>query len=114
MQLRPVFQEEPRGASGALAAAARSALAASTLHTDTRKPIAPNVPHAFFRLTRLKKGRIGRHVLSCEKVLAQDLARFETAFAAFTLDPSRAREVVETFVNRVRRNWGLDVDERSL
>jgi len=57
---------------------------------------------------------IGRHILSCEKVLAQDLARFETAFAEFTLNPRRAREVAEAFANRVRRNWGLDVDDRSL
>ena len=57
---------------------------------------------------------IGRHVLSCEKVLAEDLARFETAFAEFTLNPRRAREVAEAFVDRVRRNWGFDEGERSL
>jgi hypothetical protein len=53
---------------------------------------------------------IGRHVLSCDKVLAQDLARFETAFAEFTLNPRRAREVAEAFVNRVRRNFDSDVE----
>jgi hypothetical protein len=57
---------------------------------------------------------IGRHVLSCEKVLARDLARFETAIAEFTLNPRRAREVAQAFVSRVRRSWGLDVDDRSL
>lgn len=55
---------------------------------------------------------VGRHILSCDKVLAQDLARFETAFAEFTLNPSRAREVVEAFVSRVRLSWGFDVDEQ--
>ena len=55
---------------------------------------------------------IGRHILSCDKVLAQDLARFQTAVAEFTLNPSRAREVVEALVNRVRRNIGFDLGER--
>ncbi len=57
---------------------------------------------------------IGRHILSCDKVLAQDLARFQTAVAEFTLNPSRAREVVEVFVNHLRLSWGLDEDDRSL
>jgi hypothetical protein len=47
---------------------------------------------------------ISQHVLSCDKVLAQDLARFKAALAAFKANPSQAREVVEEFVNRVRPN----------
>lgn len=57
---------------------------------------------------------IGRHIVSCDRVVAEDLARFQTALAEFTLEPSRAREVVEAFVNRVRQNFGFDVDDRSL
>jgi len=45
---------------------------------------------------------ISRHILSCDRVSAQDLARFEAALAEFKENPSRAREVVEQFVNRVR------------
>ena len=47
---------------------------------------------------------ISRHILSCDRVLAQDLARFKAALAEFKVDPSRAREVVEKFENRVRPN----------
>src|ERR1700735_2592809 len=47
---------------------------------------------------------ISGHILSCDRVLAQDLARFKAALAEFKGDPSRAREVVEKFENRVRPN----------
>lgn len=47
---------------------------------------------------------ISRHILSCDRVLAQDLARFKAALAEFKANPSRAREVVEEFVNRVQPN----------
>jgi len=51
---------------------------------------------------------ISRHILSCDKVSAQDLARFKTALAEFKANPSRAREIVEGFVNRIRLNRGSD------
>ena len=71
-------------------------------------------PRCFGCSQPLAVAEIGRHILSCDKVLVRDLARFETALAEFTLNPSRAREVVEAFVNRVRLSCGLDVDDRSL
>jgi hypothetical protein len=43
---------------------------------------------------------ISQHILSCDKVSAQELARFKTALAEFKANPSRAQEVVERFVNR--------------
>jgi hypothetical protein len=52
---------------------------------------------------------IGRHILSFDRVLAQDLARFKTALAEFKANPSRAREVVEEFVYCIRLNYGFDV-----
>jgi hypothetical protein len=57
---------------------------------------------------------ISRHILSCDQVSAQDLARFKTALAEFKANPSRAREIVEEFVNRIRLNRGFDVGEHSL
>jgi hypothetical protein len=56
---------------------------------------------------------IGRHILSCDKVSVQDLARFKTALVEFKANPRRAREVVEGFVNRVRLNRGFDVGDQS-
>jgi len=57
---------------------------------------------------------ISRHILSCDKVAAQDLARFKAALAEFKANPSRAREVVEGFVNRIRLDRGFDVEDQSL
>jgi hypothetical protein len=57
---------------------------------------------------------IGRHILSCDRVLAQDLARFKTALAEFKANPNRAREVVEEFVNLVRMNRSFDLGDQSL
>jgi hypothetical protein len=71
-------------------------------------------PRCFGCSRPMEVAEIGRHVLSCDKVLAEDLARFEIALAEFTLNPRRAREVAEAFVNRVRRNWGFDEGDRSL
>jgi hypothetical protein len=45
---------------------------------------------------------ISRHILSCDRFSAQELARFKAALAEFKTNPSRAREVVEEFVNRVQ------------
>ena len=57
---------------------------------------------------------IGRDVLNCEKVSFQDLARFKSAIAEFEMNPSRAREVVAEFVNRVRLNYGFDMGSQFL
>lgn len=56
---------------------------------------------------------IGPHILSCDKVSADDLVRFETALAEFHANPSRAREVVAGFVNRVRFNSAFDAGDHS-
>ena len=56
---------------------------------------------------------ISRHVLSCDKVSAQDLARFKTALVEFNANPSLAREVVEAFGNRVQLNRGPDLGNQS-
>ncbi|HTX14009.1 MAG TPA: hypothetical protein VMD77_01855 [Candidatus Baltobacteraceae bacterium] len=45
---------------------------------------------------------IGEHIRGCEKVSAEDLARFNTALGEFGLNLSRARELVEEFLNRLR------------
>jgi len=50
---------------------------------------------------------IGQHILNCDRVSIQDLVRFRTALAEFEVNPSRAREVVEEFMNRVRLNYGF-------
>ena len=68
----------------------------------------PIRPRCFGCSQPLVVAEIGRHILSCDRVLAQDLARFKTALAEFKANPSRAREVVEEFAFRVRLNYGFD------
>jgi hypothetical protein len=51
---------------------------------------------------------IGPHIANCDRVSTPDLARFHAAQAEFTGHPSRAREVVEEFVHRVRLNYLLN------
>ena len=63
---------------------------------------------------RFLVAEISRHILGCNRVVAQDLARFNAALAEFKANPSRAREVAEDVVNRVRLNRGVDVDGQSL
>lgn len=74
----------------------------------------PIRPKCFGCSRSLAITEITRHILNCDRVLPRDLARFETALAEFNANPSRAREVVEEFVNRVRLNSDLDVGEQSL
>jgi len=68
----------------------------------------PIRPRCFGCSKPLMVAEISRHILSCDKVSAQDLARFKTALAEFKANPSRAREIVEGFVNRIRLNRGSD------
>lgn len=56
---------------------------------------------------------IGRHILSCDRVSAPDLARFQSALAEFTANPGHAREIVEEFVHRVRLDYLLKRGEES-
>ena len=62
----------------------------------------------------LTVAEISRHILSCDKVSVQDLARFKTALAEFKANPSRAREVVEEFMNRIRLDRSFNVEDQSL
>lgn len=71
-------------------------------------------PKCFGCYQPLVIAEIGRHVLNCEKVSFQDLARFKSALAEFQANPSRAREVVAEFVNRIRLNSGFDVGDDAL
>jgi len=65
-------------------------------------------PRCFGCSQRLTIAEIGRHILNCPYVAAEDLARFKTALAGFKLNPSRAREVVEAFLERVRMKSGAE------
>jgi hypothetical protein len=73
----------------------------------------PIRPKCFGCSQQLIVTEIGRHILSCDKVSAHDLARFKTALAEFKTNPSRARAVVEGFVNRIRLNRRFDVGDQS-
>jgi hypothetical protein len=74
----------------------------------------PIRPKCFGCSQPLMVAELRRHILSCDKVSAQDLARFETALVEFNANPSRAREVLERFVNRMRLNRGYDPEDQSL
>ncbi len=71
----------------------------------------PLRPKCFGCFQPLAIAEIGRHILNCEKVSFQDLARFKSALAEFQANPSRAREVVAEFVNRVRSNRRFDAED---
>ena len=104
-QFTGVEKEPEPQASGSRFGPPRKHTAADLLDPPQFPPIRPK---CFGCLQTLMVAEIGRHVLSRKKVLAQDLARFRTALAEFEVNPSRAREVVEGLVNRVRMNRGLD------
>jgi hypothetical protein len=70
-------------------------------------------PRCFGCSRPLGIAEIGRHIVSCERVLAGDLARFKTALAEFEANPGRAREVVDEFVLRVRLSRGFDAGRTS-
>jgi hypothetical protein len=106
------LEEEPEPqASGSRLGPPRNDIAAGLLDP----PQFPSIrPRCFGCSRRLEVTEIGRHILSCDRVLAQDLARFKSALADFEANLSRAREVVEEFVNRVRLNRDIDGEDRSL
>jgi len=62
-------------------------------------------PRCFGCLKPLALADIGDHILNCDKVSIQDLARFKAARMEFEENPSRAREVAERFVKRIRMNF---------
>ena|SRR2546427_1030687 len=73
----------------------------------------PIRPRCFGCSQPLMVAEISRHILSCDKVSARDLARFKSALVEFMANPSRAREVVEGFVNRIRVNRGFQKGNQS-
>jgi hypothetical protein len=87
-------------------------------HTTAGLLDPPQVPPIRLRCfgcsQRFLIAEISRHILKCDRVVAQDLARFNTALSAFKANPSRARQVAEHFVNRVRLNRGVDVEDPPL
>jgi hypothetical protein len=105
-------EEEPKPqASGRRFGPPRKHTVAGLLDPAQYPPIRPRC----FGCSRpLMVAEIGLHILNCDKVSAQDLARFKTALAEFRANPSRAREVVEGFVNRIRLSRGFDMGEQSL
>jgi hypothetical protein len=106
------LEEEPEPqACGSRFGPPRKHIAASLLDPPQFSPIRPR---CFGYSQPLVVSEIGRHILSCDRVLAQDLARFKTALAEFKVNSRRAREVVEEFVNRVQLNCGFDVGGQSL
>jgi hypothetical protein len=106
------LEEEPEPqASGSRLGPPRKNIAAGLLDPPQFPPIRLR---CFGCSQRLEAAEIGRHILNCDRVLAQDLARFKTALADFEMNPGRAREVLEDFVNRVRLNRDLDGEDRSL
>ena len=105
-------EEEPEPqASGRRFGPPRKLSGAGLLDPAQYPPIRPK---CFGCSKPLMVPEISRHILSCDKVSAQDLARFKSALAEFKANPSRAREVFEGFVNRIRLNRGFDVGDQSL
>ena len=103
-------EPEPQ-ASGNRFGPPRKHTAASLLDPAEFPPIHPRC----FGCSRpLMIAEISRHILSCDRVLAEDLARFNAALVEFKANPSRAREVVAEFVFRVRLKYGLDAGNQSL
>jgi hypothetical protein len=70
-------------------------------------------PRCFGCSQPLALAEISRLILSCDRVLVQDLARSKTALAEFRTDPGRAREIAGEFVNRIGMNGGRDVTDPS-
>jgi len=106
------LKEEPEPQpSGSRFGPPRKHTAADLLDPPQFPPIRPR---CFGCSQPLVVGEIGRHILSCDRVQPQNLARFSSALAEFKANPSRAREVLEEFVNRVRMHRGFGVGDESL
>ncbi len=104
-------QEPEPQASGSRLGPPRKNIAAGLLD----QPQFPSIrPRCFGCSQRLEAAEIAQHILNCDRVLAQDLARFKTARAEFEANPNCAREVVEDFVNRIRLNRDVDGEDRLL
>ena len=98
-------EEEPEPqASGRRLGPPRKHTGAGLLDPGQYPPIRPR---CFGCSQPLMVAEISRHILSCDEVSPQDLARFKTALAEFKTNPSYAREVVEGFVNRIRLDRGF-------
>ena len=105
------LEEEPEAqASGNRLGPPRKNTAAGFQDSPQFPPIRPK---CFGCSKPLAIAEIGRHILSCDKVSFQDLARFKSALAEFQANPSRAREVVEEFVTRLRLNRRFDAEDSA-
>jgi len=106
---KPEEEPEPQP-SGSRFGPPRKRTGADILDSPQFPPVRPK---CFGCSQPLAVAEIGSHILSSDQVSAQNLARFETAQAEFRVNPSRAREVVEGFVNRVRFNSAFDAGNQS-
>jgi hypothetical protein len=100
-EFTPLEEEPEPQASGSRFGPPRKYTAAGLLDPSQFPLIRPR---CFGCSQPLAVAEIGQHILDCDRVSIQDLIRFKTARSEFELNPSRAREVIEEFVNRVRPN----------
>jgi hypothetical protein len=109
-EFNPVEKDLDPQASGRRFGPPRKHTGAALLDPAQCPPIRPR---CFGCSKPLMITEISRHILSCDMVSAEDLARFKSALAEFKANPNRANEVVERFVNRIRSNRDIDAGDQS-
>lgn len=62
----------------------------------------PIHPRCFGCSQPLAVAEIREHILTCDRVSAEDLERFKSALAEFKANPGHAREALKRLVNRIR------------
>ena len=100
-EFTPLEEEPEPQASGSRFGPPRKYTGAGLLDPSQFPPIRPR---CFGCSQPLAVAEIGQHILDCDLVSIQDLMRFKAARSEFELNPGRAREVIEEFLNRVRPN----------
>ena len=100
-EFTPLEEEPEPQASGSRFGPPRTYTGAGLLDPSQFPPIRPR---CFGCSQPLAVAEIGQHILDCDLVSIQDLMRFKAARSEFELNPGRAREVIEEFLNRVRPN----------
>jgi hypothetical protein len=100
-EFTPLEEEPEPQASGSRFGPPRKYTGAGLLDPSQFPPIRPR---CFGCSQPLAVAEIGQHILDCDLVSIQDLMRFKAARPEFELNPGRAREVIEEFLNRVRPN----------
>lgn len=100
-----VFEKEPEPqTSGRRSDPPRKHTGAGVLEPSQFPSIRPK---CFGCSQPLAVDEISEHILSCDSVSAQDLGRFKIALAEVRANPSRAREVVADYENRIGMNHAL-------